>query len=146
MEPKKTLLKKPVPILLFLIIFIASVSSPLFFVHAQIIDGTATVTGSNVTSASMTLSTTQTPDVLLLAVSYSKPFDAVSSISTSCSTSLSTAFTHEVTTSQGAVTVEVWYYECSSVIMLYHCHNDRCRVLSGICVRSGWPWEHHVTL
>jgi hypothetical protein len=108
MEPK-TLLKKPIPILLFLIIFIASVSSPLFFVHAQIIDGTATVTGSNVTSASMTLTTTKTPDVLLLAVSYSKPFDAVSSISTSCSTSLSTAFTHEVTTSQGAVTVEVWY-------------------------------------
>jgi hypothetical protein len=108
MEPK-TLLKKPIPILLFLIIFIASVSSPLFFVHAQIIDGTATVTGSNVTSASMTLSTTQTPDVLFLAVSYSKPFNAVSSVSTSCSTSLSTAFTHEATTSQGAVTVEVWY-------------------------------------
>jgi hypothetical protein len=108
MEPK-TLLKKPIPILLFLIIFIASVSSPLFFVHAQIIDGTATVTGSNVTSASMTLSTTQTPDVLFLAVSYSKPFNAVSSISTSCSTSLSTVFTHEATTSQGAVTVEVWY-------------------------------------
>jgi hypothetical protein len=108
MEPK-TLLKKPIPILLFLIIFIASVSSPLFFVHAQIIDGTATATGSNVTSASMTLTTTKTPDVLLLAVSYSKPFDVVSSVSTSCSTSLSTAFTHEATTSQGAVTVEVWY-------------------------------------